>query len=270
MLGAIIGDVIGSRFEMINYAGNKTLDNYLSFPLFDEKCKATDDSVLTCAVAHALMRSAAEKTDPVFADMYKTYGRKHPLAGYGSGFMQWLDAEGYPEAMSYGNGAAMRVSPIGWFYDSLDEVLRIAELSAKPTHFHPEAVKGAQAIASGVFLARTGKDKETIKNYIEGKFGYDLDKTLDEIRPTYEFSSLSQDTVPPAIRAFLEGNSYENVIRMAISIGGDSDTIADMAGALAHAMYGIPEQICEDALEIVNRKTPDLYEVIEDFCAEYL
>lgn len=262
MIGAIAGDIIGSRFEMINHAGDKKLDNYLKFPLFTEKCRFTDDSVLSIAVADCLMHNKP------FNATLKEYGRKYPAAGYGSSFMQWLDMPGLEVNNSYGNGSAMRVSPIGFYFNDLDKVLEQAEKSAYPTHSHEEGIKGAQAIAVAVFLARKGASKEEIKNYIKEKFSYNLDRTLDEIRPTYEFSSKAFDTVPEAIIAFLESSDYENAIRKAISIGGDSDTLACMAGAISEAFYGIeniPYEIIKQTTEILAGTAPELHKLLFKF-----
>lgn len=184
------------------------------------------------------------------------------MAGYGSSFIQWVDGESMEPYNSYGNGSAMRVSPVAWFFNTRDEVLKAAEESASVTHNHPEGIKGAQAIALAIFLARTGKSKTIIKNSIVNLFGYDLERTLDEIRPTYEFSATCQLTVPESIIAFLESTDFEDCIRRAISIGGDSDTIACMAGGIAEAFYGL-ENIHADtisgAMAILYQQTPELH-----------
>ena len=241
MIGAVAGDVIGSRFEMSNYSANKSFEDYLSFPLFVDTCKFTDDTVLSCAIAKVLMEEPnINDYQQRFAEELKSFGRRYPTAGYGSSFIQWLDAPGFELNNSWGNGAAMRVSPVGFYLEDFEDVLRIAELSALPTHGHPEGIAGAQSIAAAIYMAKRKNKKELIKDFIENRFGYNLDKTLNEVRAEgYEFSSYARDTVPHAIRAFLEGDDYESTIRRAISIGGDSDTIACMAGGIAEAFYGI-------------------------------
>ncbi len=274
MIGAIAGDIIGSRWEMINCSANKSFENYKDFPLFTDKCKFTDDTVLTCAIAKVLMENDGTPVNELqqkFAEQLKLFGRKYPNAGYGGQFIQWLDAPGLEPGDSWGNGAAMRVSPVGFYVNDLDDVLRIAEITAKTTHGHPEGIAGAQAIAAAIYMARTGSSKENIKLLIEENFGYDLTTTLDEIRPTYEFSSYARLTVPQAIRAFLEGNDYESTIRMAISIGGDSDTIACMAGGIAQAYYGIneiPDYIFNNSIYVLETTAPELQEIVEQFIAK--
>ncbi len=190
-----------------------------------------------------------------FAESYQTIAKTHLFtkdlqgnshgAGYGARFFQWVMSRGDAPYGSYGNGAAMRVSPVAWFYDDLEEVERVAEISATVTHDHPEGIKGAKSVASAIFMARTGADKKDIKKYIEQRYGYDLSFTLDEIRDTHKHSEASQDTVPQAIVAFLEGRGFEDAIRNAISIGGDSDTIAAIAGSIAEGYYGIPKYISD-------------------------
>lgn len=242
MFGAIVGDVIGSRFEWENV---KTKD----FELFSNKSKFTDDSVLTIAVADCLLN------DKDYADTIKQYGKKYPSAGYGGRFKKWLAGIIEGPYNSWGNGSAMRVSPVAYAFDKETDILKVAEETAIVTHNHPEGIKGAQAIAMAIFLARTGATKSTIKNYIEGKFGYDLHRTIDEIRPTYEFDVSCQGSVPESIIAFLESTDFEDAIRTAISIGGDSDTIASMAGAIAEAFYKeIPEHIARETHARLDEK----------------
>jgi len=269
MIGAIAGDIIGSRWEMINYSANKSFENYLDFPLFTDQSKFTDDTVLSCAIAKVLMENNPEdKIQQRFAEELKLFGRKYPLAGYGSSFIQWLDAPGLEPGDSWGNGAAMRVSSVGFACKDLDSVLRIAKLSAMPTHGHPEGIAGAQAIAAAIFMATEKWEKKDIKKQITRMFSYDLYKTLDEIRPTYEFSSYARNTVPQAIIAFLEGDDYESTIRKAISIGGDSDTIACMAGGIAQAYYGIeniPDTILESTMGILSANSDDLAPIVSEF-----
>lgn len=254
ILGAIIGDTIGSVFEWNNVKTTK-------FPLFSEKSDFTDDSVLTVATMDGILN----KVD--YTRIYQRYGRKYPNAGYGGFFTDWIYDE-YPEPYgSYGNGSSMRVSPVGWCYNTIEEVLRESKRSASVTHNHKEGIKGAQATASAIFLARTGKTKEKIKQYIQQTFNYDLERTLDEIRPTYKFNETCQGSVPEAIIAFLESTDFESAIRLAISIGGDSDTIACITGGISEAFYqDIPEHIIENTLRVLP---PEFIKVIEEFSIKY-
>ena len=233
MLGAIIGDIVGSVYEFNNI---KTK----GFPFMNEKCFFTDDTVMTIAVADALLKGG---TADNFIDSMKEIGRLYPNSGFGGGFYKWLFSDNREPYNSFGNGSAMRVSPCAWFADSLEEAEQLAERSAAVTHNHPEGIKGAQATASAIYLARfnTSKDaKGIIKEYVENTYGYDLSRTLDEIRPVYKFNETCQETVPEAIIAFLESNGFEDAIRNAISLGGDSDTLAAITGSIAEAAYGIP------------------------------
>ena len=225
MIGAIVGDVVGSVYEWDRI---KTKD----FPLLQKQCTFTDDSVLTVAVAEAIL------TGRPYADAIRKLGSKYPDAGYGGMFRQWLLDRAKGPYHSWGNGAAMRVSPVGWAFDDVDTVLEEARKSAEITHDHPEGIKGAKATALAVFLARTGHPKHTIRREIATRFGYDLDRTLDEIRPSYGFDESCQRTVPEAIIAFLESSTYEDAIRNAVSLGGDSDTLACITGSIAEAYYG--------------------------------
>ena len=229
MLGAIIGDIVGSVYEWNNI---KTKD----FPFFNEKCFFTDDTVMTIAVADALLKGG---TTDDFIDSMKEIGRLYPNSGYGGGFANWLFSDSREPYNSWGNGSAMRVSPCGWFADSLEEAETLAERSAAVTHNHPEGIKGAQATAAAIYLARTDTKKDKIKAYIESKYGYNLSRTLDEIRPGYRFNETCQETVPEAIIAFLESRDFIDAIRNAISLGGDSDTLAAITGSIAEAAYGI-------------------------------
>jgi len=224
MLGAIAGDIIGSRFEFANI---KSKD----FDLFSDYSRFTDDSVLSIAVADAILQGGSYQQS-----MYR-YGNNYPGRGYGDRFFEWLKAE-YPTPYgSYGNGSAMRVSAVGFAFDSLDQILVEAKKTAEITHDHPEGIKGAQAIAVAIFLARTIGNKEEIKNCVTDLFGYDLERTVDAIRENYEFDETCQGTVPEAIISFLGSTSFEDAIRNSISIGGDSDTIACITGSMAEAFY---------------------------------
>jgi ADP-ribosylglycohydrolase len=240
MLGAIAGDIIGSVYESHNI-------KWTRFPLFHPLCRFTDDTVHTVALAESILDG-----EP-FGMLLKSYYRIYPHAGYGGMFLGWAQATSDRPYNSFGNGSAMRVSPVGFAYRSLDEVLHQAKRSAEVTHDHPEGVKGAQAIASAIFLARTCRDKEQIKSYVTKTFRYNLERTLDEIRPAYDFNVSCQGSVPQAITAFLESNDYEDAIRKAISLGGDSDTIACMAGGIAQAYYGsVPDPIVQRVYEILD------------------
>ncbi|MBI9077060.1 MAG: ADP-ribosylglycohydrolase family protein [Desulfatibacillum sp.] len=250
MIGAIAGDVIGSVYEAVN---NKSL----FFPLFSPYSRFTDDTVLTVAVAHAILNGKP------YLESIRIFGQKYPNAGFGGHFYDWLFSETPQPYNSWGNGAAMRVSPVGFAFDTLDKVLEEAEKSAEISHNHPEGVKGAQAIAAAVFLARRGKGKEDIRGEITGRFGYNLDRTVDEIRPGYAFDVSCQGSVPEAIIAFLDSECFEDAIRQAISLGGDSDTIACMAGAMAQAYYGgVPKDIVAG---VRSRLPKEFLEVIDAF-----
>lgn len=258
MIGAIIGDIVGSQFEFINYTSKDQMFKDYHFEYFTDKCKPTDDTVLSIAVAESILN---DKTHLLHQSL-KEYGRKYPNAGYGGSFLNWLASENHEPYNSYGNGSAMRVSSVGWLFDTREDVMKYAEITANATHNHPEGVKGAQAIAMAIFLARNKKSKTIIKNTIQNLFDYNLDRTLDEIRPTYQFSATCQETVPEAIIAFLESESFEDCLKKAISIGGDSDTIACMACSIAEAYYGIetiPQNLIDGALYILNIKYPELH-----------
>lgn len=246
MLGAIAGDIIGSVYEWHNI---KTTD----FPLFSENCRFTDDSVLTCALADSILNGAP------YNKKLREYYNYYPGAGYGGNFKRWASGNKPGPYNSCGNGSAMRVSPVGFTYDNIEKVLDEAKKSAEVTHNHPEGIKGAQATAAAIFMARTGESKEKIRELIEKKFFYNLSFTLDEIRPSYSFQVLCQDSVPEAIRAFLESNNFEQAIRLAISIGGDSDTIACITGGIAEAFYGeVPLHITGKVLEILDERLSGL------------
>ena len=236
ILGAIAGDVIGSVYEFNN---TRTTD----FPLFKRETTFTDDTVMTIAIADAILHNKD------FAQTILDYGKRYPNRGYGTSFFNWLAHDTpAPPYNSWGNGSAMRVSAVGFAYNDLDKVLKKAEKTAVVTHNHPEGIKGAQATAAAIFLARTGKNKAEIKAYIEQKFGYDLDFTLDEIRPTFPFDESCQGTVPQSIVALLESTDYDSAIRLAISLGGDSDTIACITGGIAIAFYKEMSQVIVDKI----------------------
>lgn len=241
MFGAILGDIIGSPYEFD--CGDKTKD----FPLFSKLSKYTDDTVLTIAVGKALMYIKPEASDDwiklTLADWVYRVGLKYPYVGYGSMFCSWLANKDYKPYNSLGNGSAMRVSSVAWLYDDLDTVRRMARLSAEITHNHPEGIKGAEATASAIFMARQGYSKSDIKDYIIKEFEYDLSRTCDDIRPDYRHVETCMETVPEAVTAFLEGESFEDVIRTAVSLGGDCDTIAAIAGSIAEGYYGVPVEL---------------------------
>ncbi len=244
MYGAILGDIIGSPYEFDQ--GDKTKD----FPLFSPASTYTDDSVMTIAVADAFLNVPpnADETDIKFLIINKMrhFGKLFRHAGYGGMFRRWLN-DRHPEPYySCGNGSAMRVSSVGWLFDDLETVRKMARFSAEVTHNHPEGIKGAEAVASAICLARTGSTKAEIKAYIEDNFHYDLSRTCDEIRPAYRHVETCQETVPEAITAFLEGSSFEDVIRTAVSLGGDCDTLTCIAGSMAEAFYGVPEELKQE------------------------
>ncbi len=254
MIGAIVGDMVGSVYE-------RRPIKRIDFPLFQPACRFTDDTVMTVAVAQALVR------DQPYVQALQELGRRHPHAGYGASFSQWLKQDQPQPYHSWGNGAAMRVSPVGWAFDSPEQVLRQARLTAEISHNHPEGIKGAQATALAVYLARRQFDKPAIKTEISRRFGYDLDRRIMDIRPDYRFDVSCQGSVPEAIIAFLESESFEDAVRLAVSLGGDSDTLACIAGAMAEPFYGgVPKHIWEDAQW---RLTPDLTEIVDAFCRRF-
>lgn len=260
MYGAVLGDIIGSPYEFD--MGNKSKD----FPLFCEKSYVTDDSIMTIAVGEALLEAGIEAftdviREKVISSMQK-WGKRYPHAGYGSRFANWLCVANPEPYNSFGNGSAMRVSAVGWLYDDLERVREVARATAEVTHNHPEGIKGAEAIAGAIFLARTGSNKEEIKNYIVENFGYNLERTCDEIRPYYHHVESCQETVPEAIAAFLEGTDFEDVIRTAVSLGGDCDTLTAIAGSMAEAYYGVPDALKERCEEYLF---PDLLKEFKHF-----
>ena len=259
MYGAILGDIIGSVYERDSI---KKKD----FPLFSKESRFTDDTMMTIAIADALINVSknADKREiksEVIRSM-RFWGNKSLNAGYGHAFRKWLKSDEPKPYRSYGNGSAMRVSPVGWLYDDLYRTREVARWTAEVTHNHSEGVKGAESVASAIFLARNGKSKEEIKNYIEENFSYDLSRSLDEIRKTYEFEVSCQKSVPESIIAFLESTDFEDAIRNAISLGGDSDTQAAIAGSIAEAFYGVSDELKTEAR---NRLHKSLIEVLDRF-----
>lgn len=261
MIGAILGDMIGAPYEFDR--GDKTKD----FELFTEYSEFTDDSVMSLAVAEGLLDAGRDATpDEIRAavtECMQKWGHKYPDAGYGGRFYHWLFGGKNPKPYgSYGNGSAMRVSAVGWLYDTLDRTLEVAAATADVTHNHPEGIKGAQATAAAIFMARHGATKDEIKAYIVNNFGYNLSRTCDEIRPTYHHVESCQETVPEAITAFLEAESFEDAIRTAVSLGGDTDTLAAITGGIAEAFYGVPVKLIIAATE---RLSDELNEVLSRF-----
>ncbi len=261
MYGAIIGDIIGSRFEFDN--GQRTRD----FDLFNDDCCFTDDTVMTVAVAQAILKGADVCSEIGAKYLFKKYARKWGLTykgrGYGERFGSWLESSWFKAKPygSYGNGSAMRVSPCGWVETSLTNTSRLARLSAEITHNHPDAIKGAEATASAIFMAAGEYDTKDIRNYIEKEFGYDLSRTPDDIRPNYQFHVDCARSVPEALCCFLNANSYIDTIRNVMYIGGDTDTLGAIAGSVAEARWGIPaslihkanEYLTEDILAVINK-----------------
>ena len=241
MLGAMIGDIIGSVYEWNNWKDKR-------FKLFHPQCRMTDDSVMTAAVASALLSSDLSDLEQfkenLVAEMHR-FGKAYPGLGYGPRFEKWLIQGDTKPYGSLANGSAMRVSPVAWVAETMEECLTLAKASAEVTHDHPEGIAGAQALAGAIFLAKMGERKEVIRDFVENY--YSLDFTLDGIRDEYQFDVSCAGSVPQAIVAFLEATGYEDAIRNAVSIGGDSDTIACMTGAVAAAFYGIPKDIREEA-----------------------
>lgn len=254
MIGAIAGDIVGSVHE---FKPIKTKD----FPLFSPRCRFTDDSVLTLAVAQAILQGSS------YREAIHSFGRRYPDAGYGGRFIGWLASPDPKPYQSFGNGSAMRVSPVGLAFETVEEVLSEARESAVCSHDHPEGIKGAQATALAIFLARKGSGKKEIRKEIEGRFGYDLGRKLSEIRPSYSFDETCPGSVPEAISSFLESDSWEDAVRNAVSLGGDSDTIACIAGGIAEAFYGpLPAAVVH---EVHSRLPPELWEVVQAWKAKH-
>ena len=259
MIGAIMGDMIGAPYEFDRSPKTK------EFPLFSSRSEFTDDSVMTIAVAEALMDSLGGTDDEIRAALVKSmkkWGRIYPDAGYGCMFYQWLHTREPEPYESFGNGSAMRVSSAGWLFDTLEETRHMARLTAEVTHNHPEGIKGAEATASAIWMARTGSSKDEIRSYIIQEFGYDLSRTCDAIRPSYYHVETCQQTVPEAITAFMEGSSFEDVVRTAVSLGGDCDTLTCIAAGMAEAMYEIPEFMVQ---ECRARLPEDMKAVLDRF-----
>ncbi len=254
MIGAIAGDIAGSVYESHNI---KTKE----FPLFTDRCSFTDDSILTIALADTILSGTP------YVENLKTFYRWYPDGGYGGSFRRWAQGSGSKPYQSWGNGAAMRISPVGHAFDDLNTVLEKAEGFTAVTHNHPEGIKGGQSVAAAIFLARSGRTKEEIRAYIERHFGYDLSHHVNDIRPTYTFDESSRGTVPPAIRAFLDSSDYEDAIRTAISLGGDSDTLACITGGIAESFYGaVPSWIQQAVYSILDER---LGAITKRFLARY-
>nr|WP_321292928.1 ADP-ribosylglycohydrolase family protein [uncultured Trichococcus sp.] len=268
MLGAIIGDIIGSRFEWHNHKDKE-------FELFTEDCRMTDDSIMTLAVAKALMETekamqsvadGLERSDVYYELLEKlsiqymqAFGRRYPDCGFSRAFFQWIISDNPQPYNSFGNGAAMRISPVAYIGRTVSEIQRLSETVTGVSHNHEEGLKGAEATAIAIYMARSDSSKDEIRKMI-GENYYQLDFTLDEIRDSYRFTTDCQATVPQAITAFREATSFEDAIRNAVSLGGDSDTLAAIAGAIAEAHYGIPEQIKERALSYFDAELLSVYE----------
>ena len=245
MLGAVIGDIAGSRFEFDNY-------RHTDFDIFSPNSDFTDDTICTVAIADWVLQGCNDNLASILQGWCRTY--PYPKGAYGGRFSQWIEWKDPEPYNSWGNGSAMRVSAVGWAFATLEETLHFAEQSATVTHNHPEGIKGAQAVAAAIFWVRTGMEKTQIKENITRQFGYDLSQSCDQIRPHYHFNESCQETVPQAITAFLESDDFEHAIRLAVSLGGDSDTLAAITGSIAEACYGIPTSMREHALAILPRR----------------
>ena len=272
MLGAIVGDIAGSRFEWNNYK-RKDFGLFGNDGLHREPCSVTDDTVMTVAVADALLRFERIGDEAAFkkilVERMHVIGRQRPYCGYGGRFYRWIASRDTEPYGSYGNGSAMRVAPVGWYAETLADAERIARLTAEVTHNHPEGIKGAQAVAGAVWLARHGADKAELRRYITENFYPDaFDRSLREIRHGFQFDESCQGTVPPAMVAFMAAGSFENAVRNAVSLGGDSDTLADIAGAVAEAFFGVPDDIRETALTFLDDELRELtLRFTEKYCS---
>ncbi len=264
MFGAIWGDVVGSPYEF-DENNCKAKD----FPWLTEKSRFTDDSVMSLAVADALLDAPEDADDACLRrrliHSMQTIGRRYPDCGYGPRFRLWVHSDDPRPYQSYGNGSAMRVAPVAWLCSDLERVRHVARCTAQVSHDHPEGIRGAEAVAAAVFLARTDRDKTEIRDYVEREFGYDLHRTCDAIRPGYHMDVSCQGSVPEAIIAFLESTDFEDAIRTAVSLGGDSDTLGAIAGSIAEGFYGLTEQ---QKTEILGYLTPDLRKIAERYAQE--
>ena len=261
MLGAVAGDIIGSVYEFVD------MKEY-HFKMLPLGSRFTDDSVMTLAVAYWLVHyDEVGHTKEKLIECMQMFGRKYPYAGYGGSFNSWLWCENPRPYNSWGNGAAMRVSPVGLYAETLYEALELAIMTAEVSHNHPEGIKGAQAVAATVWMAKHGYSKEEIREYITEKFQYDLTRTVDEIRPTYQWDVSCQGSVPESIICFLEGEDFEDVVRLAVSLGGDSDTMACIAGAIAACIYPIPEWITEECMKVIPLWLSSHMEAFESYVA---
>lgn len=252
MLGAIIGDIVGSRFEFDRPGWTK------EFRLFAKGCEFTDDTVMTIGVAEGLMNAgvdADEKTvkENLVKSMQK-WGRMYPDAGYGARFIHWVFSDDPEPYNSLGNGSAMRVSSVGWLYPTLERTLEVARWTAEVSHNHPEGIKGAECTAAVIFLARMGNPKEIIKDYILSHYDYDLSESLEDMRKRHRHDETCMDSMPKALVSFFDGTSFEDVVRNAVSLGGDTDTIAAIAGAMAEGFYGVPEEIRKEVDNYILQK----------------
>lgn len=255
LLGAIAGDIIGSVYELYPHKS-------IRFPLFSRESVFTDDTVMTVANAQWLLDQGN------LTKIMQEYGRRYPFAGYGGMFSRWLAEERPQPYNSFGNGSAMRVSPVGWAFTGLAETLTAAETSAAVTHNHPEGIKGAQATAACIYLARTGHTKSEIKTFVEKAFKYDLSSTCKKIRPSYRFDVTCQGSVPQSIIAFLDSTDYESAVRLAVSLGGDTDTMGAIAGSIAEAFYGgVPEDI---RTEVLKRLPDEFVKTMQQFYARFV
>ena len=260
MYGAILGDIIGSPYEFDSAVDGVSKSK--NFEFFKGHAGFTDDTVMTVAIAEALLDVKENaKVQTVYNAVIKSmqaWGKKYPYAGYGTQFRLWLTEKNPQPYDSWGNGSAMRVSPVGWIYDTVEQTRNVARWTAQVSHNHPEGIKGAEATASAIFLARKGSSKEEIKNYIVKNFGYDLSRTLDEIRPDYRHVENCQETVPEAITAFLESTDFEDAIRNGVSLGGDADTLTCITGGIAEAFYGVPKNLVEECRKRLDKGMLDV------------
>ena len=252
IIGAIAGDVIGSAYEF-----NPTRD--YNFELFTPKSTFTDDTVLTMANALWLLEDEQHTHERLVNIMHDLCNR-YEGRGYGGRFMKWITSSNPQPYNSFGNGSAMRVSPVGYYARTIEEVMELAQISAEVTHNHPEGIKGAQATAAAIFLARQGKSKQEIRDFVTNTFKYDLSRTLDEIRPTFTFDETCQRTVPEAITCFMEGKDFEDVVRLSVALAGDADTIAAIAGSISSAADDVPNEITQPVIALLS----------EEFCTTLL